>query len=84
MSATISFRVDKESAKQLKELAETTDRTKAWHAEQAMKNYLEMHRWVIDHIEASIKQADAGMLTDHEEVFARVRKRIAKSRKKRA
>jgi RHH-type rel operon transcriptional repressor/antitoxin RelB len=84
MSTTVSFRIDEESAKQLEQLAKATDRTKAWHAEQAMKEYLDLQRWQIEHIRAGIKQADAGMLIDHEEVFSRIRKRIAKTRKKRA
>jgi RHH-type transcriptional regulator, rel operon repressor / antitoxin RelB len=83
-TTTVSLRLDPAKAKRLAELAQSTDRPKSWHLEQALENYLEMHQWQIEHIRASIKQADAGMLGDHEEVFARVRKRIARSRKKQA
>ena len=84
MSTTVSFRLDQESPKQLEELAKATDRTKAWHAEQAMKNYLDLLDWQIRHIRKGIKDAEEGRLTPHEEVFARLRRKIAKGRKKRA
>lgn len=84
MSTTVSFRVKKELAKQLGELAEATDRTKAWHAEQAMKNYLDLQRWQREHIEKSIKAAEEGRLIPHEEVVRGIRRKIEKYRRKRA
>jgi predicted transcriptional regulator len=81
---TISFRIDEKSAKVLDKLAETTDRAKAWHLEQALSNYLQMHRWQLDHIERSRKQIANGEGIPHEEVMATMRRRIARDRKKRA
>jgi RHH-type rel operon transcriptional repressor/antitoxin RelB len=84
MSTTVSFRVSKQISKELSDLAKATDRTKAWHAEQAMKNYLELLDWQIKHIRKGLKEIEEGKGIPHDEVVARMRRRIAKDRKKRA
>jgi predicted transcriptional regulator len=38
--------------------------------------YLEVQRWQIEHIQEGLRQADAGMGVDHEEVPAKWRRRL--------
>jgi predicted transcriptional regulator len=79
---TISMRVNHETASELTELAEATDRPKAWHLEQALKNYLDMHTWQIEHIKKGLADAEAGRLHPHSVAVAKINRMIAKRKRK--
>jgi RHH-type transcriptional regulator, rel operon repressor / antitoxin RelB len=83
MSTTISVRVDPEIEAKLAELARATDRPKSWHLEQALKSYLESQAWQVAHIKKAMESADSGDLIPHDEVRRNIRKRVARSSKKR-
>ena len=83
MSTTVSFRIDQEAARELEELAKTTDRPKSWHAEQAMKNYLDLQRWQIEHIRKGMKDVAEGRVVPHEVVMRKL-DRMIKAAKRRS
>ena len=74
---TISFRIDSDKVGALDQLAEALDRDRSYLLNEAVEAYLDVQRWQIEHIQGSIKQADAGELISHEEV----RKMAAKWRR---
>lgn len=73
----ITFRLDAEKTKALDALAAGMDRDRSWVLNEAVRAYLEVHRWQSDHIAEGLRQADAGKFASHAEVdatFARMRK----------
>lgn len=83
MSTTLSVRVSPEMAAELQKLAESTDRPKSWHLEQALSEYLRIQAWQIEHIEKALEQAKAGKTVPHAEVKRRFKSWI-KSHKRKA
>lgn len=72
-NATLSFRLEEEKVEALDRLAETTDRPRSWHLQQAVDNYLEWHRWKIEHIQQGLDDLDRGDTLSHEEVVGWLR-----------
>jgi len=62
---TISFRIDSDKVNALDFLAKTLDRDRTYLLNEAVAAYLDVQRWQLEHIKASVKQADAGRLIDH-------------------
>ena len=73
---TVSFRLDAQTVAQLDELAEAQARDRTFLLNEAVSAYLDTQRWQIEHIQESIRQADAGMGTPHQEVIAKWRRRL--------
>ena len=81
---TVSLRVSDAVAKELAELAASTDRPKAWHLEQALHNYLELHAWQIRHLKKGLADLEAGRLHSHSvalKSFDRLIKNVKRKRK---
>ena len=76
---TVSFRIDSEKVGALDELAEALDRDRSYLLNEAVAAYLDVQQWQLEHIRASVKQADAGKFISHEEV----KKMAAKWRRRR-
>jgi len=62
---TISFRIDSDKVNALDVLAKALDRDRTYLLNEAVAAYLDVQRWQLEHIKASVKQADAGRLIDH-------------------
>ncbi len=66
MSATsepttvITVRVPERMREQIDALAKSTDRTRQYHALEAIRRYIESEAWQVDLIKERIRQADAG------------------------
>jgi predicted transcriptional regulator len=73
---TISFRLEADKVAALDRLAKAQTRDRTFLLSQAVDAYLEVQQWQIEHIEESLRQADAGMGTDHETVKAKWRRRL--------
>ncbi len=73
---TVSFRLDAERLAELDELAKTQARDRTYLLSQAVDAYLEVQRWQVEHINESIRQADAGMGISHQKVVAKWRRRL--------
>jgi predicted transcriptional regulator len=57
---TISFRIDSDKVNALDVLARALDRDRTYLLNEAVAAYLDVQRWQLEHIKASVKQADAG------------------------
>lgn len=76
---TVSFRIDSDKVQALDELAESLDRDRTYLLNEAIAAYLDVQQWQMKHIQASIKQADAGQFISHEDA----KKMAAKWRRRR-
>jgi len=65
---TISFRLDSEKVNALDDLAEALDRDRSYLLNEAVAAYLDLQQWHILQIKASIQEAEAGKLIEHDEV----------------
>jgi len=68
----MTLRLDADTLSRLNELASITDRSKAWLAAQAVKDYLDLNEWQTKAISEAVKRADRpdAKFYDHEEVDA--------------
>ncbi len=66
----ISVRISADKVEELDELAEVTDRSRAWHVEQALAAYLDLQRWQLRHIQKGLEQLEAGEGIPQEEIEA--------------
>lgn len=67
---TITFRLAADEAKELDAVAASLDRDRSWVLTEAVRAYLELHRWQVRHIQEGIRQADAGIFATQAEVDA--------------
>lgn len=72
-TVSISFRISENKAKQLEQLAEATDRPKSWLLERALDDYLDVHTWQVEHMEAGLRELREGAGVPHEEVLDRLK-----------
>lgn len=56
----VTIRISAGKIQDLDELATATDRTRAWHVEQALDAYLDLQRWQVRHIAEGLAQLEAG------------------------
>jgi RHH-type rel operon transcriptional repressor/antitoxin RelB len=64
---SVTVRLDQETVAFLDKLANVEDRDRSYLIKQAVKNFVQLHRWQIEEIEEAVKEADAGLfLTDKE------------------
>ena len=54
----MTLRLDRDTIRRLNELAQATDRSKAWLAAQAVKTYLDLNEWQIVAIREAVAKAD--------------------------
>lgn len=64
----ISFQIDSDKVDALDALAKALDRDRTYLLNEAVEAYLDLQQWQLEHIKASIKQADAGLLINHREI----------------
>ena len=64
----ISFRIRKTRAKALTRLAKNTERSRSWHIERAVEDYLEIQAWQLKQIELGLADVEAGRTIPHEEI----------------
>ena len=72
---TVSFRLEPEKVAALDRLAKAQTRDRTFLLNEAVDAYLDVQRWQIEHIQEGLRQADAGMGTNHEKVRAKWRRR---------
>jgi len=65
---TVSFRLDSEKVSALDMLAKALDRDRTYLLNEAIATYLDTQQWQLEHIQKSIKQADAGRFIEHQEI----------------
>lgn len=69
---TISVHVDDDVFHQVGALADQLDRSKSWVVSDALRPYLDHHRWMIAETKVTLDEVRAGMaeLRDHADVAA--------------
>ncbi len=74
---TITFRLDSDKKKALDAIAVGLDRDRSYVLNEAIRSYLEIYRWQVEHIKEGLRQADAGHFASESrvsEAFAKWRK----------
>jgi predicted transcriptional regulator len=70
MSTTMTVRLDEDLKARLELLAEATQRSKSFLAEEAIRQYVELNEWQVQEVHAAIAEANAGDFADDDEVRA--------------
>ena len=65
---TITFRLDAAQKKDLDAIAASLDRDRSYVLKEAVRSYLEIHRWRIAHIKEGLQQAKAGHFASEKDV----------------
>lgn len=81
-TVNLSFRTAETTRDALDQIAKSVDRNRNWLINEAIENYLELHRWQIEQIEQGIADSDAGRTRSIGEVRKHFAKRVAADRKK--
>ena len=58
--APISVRIGTKERKALDQVAKSLDRDRSYVINEAVKNYLALYEWQIEHITEGVRQADRG------------------------
>ena len=66
-----SVRLDEETLSRIGQMADAIDRPRAWLMAQAIKQYVEREDGFIQDVQKGIEAADAGRLSNHEDVKAK-------------
>jgi len=71
-SKTMTLRLDADTLARLDELAEATDRSKAWLAAEAVKTYIALNEWQTKAIRDAVNRANRrdARFVSHEDVDA--------------
>lgn len=69
-SQIISIRITQKLQEKLDYLATVTKRSKSWHVQKALREYIEVQAWQAKEIQKAIKEADEGKFATDEEVNA--------------
>lgn len=80
---TVTFRVDADKKRALDAIAAGLDRDRSYVLNEAIRFYLEIYRWQVEHVKEGLRQANAGRFASESEVagaFARWRKGKAKAK----
>ena len=64
----ITFRLDIDKKKALDAVAAGLDRDRSYILNEAIRSYLDLYRWQIDHVKEGVRQADAGFFAANSEV----------------
>jgi len=75
---SITFRLDPTKKKALDDVASLLDRDRSYILNQAVDQYLDLHRWQVTHIRTGLREAKAGKFAPDRAVaaaFARFRRR---------
>jgi predicted transcriptional regulator len=58
--ATMTVRIDPKTKESLDAIAETLDRDRSYVVNEALEDYIQTHRWQVQHIRQGMREADAG------------------------
>lgn len=67
-SALISVRVPTSIAQRLETLAKSVERSKSYIAAEAIEEYLDIHEWQVQAIQAGLKEIEQGAVIDFVDV----------------
>jgi predicted transcriptional regulator len=75
MTIQISFRTEEKVREELDRIARSLDRSRNWVINEAIANYIDLHKWQLDQIKRGIRDSEEGRTFTTEEVEARLKKR---------
>ena len=64
----MTVRVDPRMRKELDGIAAALERDRSYVVNEALKVYVDIHQWQIDHIRKGLREADAGKFASDSEV----------------
>jgi predicted transcriptional regulator len=64
----MTVRVDPRTRKELDGIAAALERDRSYVVNEALKAYIGVHQWQIDHIRQGLREADAGKFASETEV----------------
>ena len=74
MSTTMTLRIEDDVKARLDDLAAATQRSKSYHAAEAIREYVANNEWQVREIQAAIREADADDFASDADVAAIARK----------
>lgn len=77
----LTLRIDTRLRKKLDKLAESTQRSRAFLAAEAIREYVDVNEWQVEEIKKGVAEADAGDFASDEEAektIARLTRRRAR------
>jgi predicted transcriptional regulator len=74
MKETLTVRVESQTRESIDAIAEATNRDRSFVINEAISAYIEVYRWQVEHIQAAIREADAGRFVPEAEVKRRIRR----------
>jgi predicted transcriptional regulator len=72
----VTFRVDPAKVEQLEQIAKSLDRDRSYVLNEAIDNYIELHRWQLAEIEAGIADEEAGRTYSTDQVREHIHRYI--------
>ncbi len=75
---TMTVRIEPGTRKVLDKIADALERDRTYVVNEALKSYIDVHQWQIDHIRQGIRDADAGRFAtaaDVKRVMSRLRRK---------
>lgn len=58
--ATLTVRIETNTREALDAIAATLDRDRSYVVNEALEDYIETHRWQVEHIRRGLREAEAG------------------------
>jgi predicted transcriptional regulator len=82
MSVTLNFRTEESKRDEIDRIAKSLDRDRTWVLNEAVSNYLDLHRWQLEHIENGMRNQAEGRTYSTAEARARLAKYSARHKGK--
>jgi predicted transcriptional regulator len=73
-TATLTVRIDPEMKAELDAIAAARDRDRSYLVKEALREYLEVQKWHVEHLQQGLREADAGTFVSE----AKMKKTIAR------
>jgi RHH-type rel operon transcriptional repressor/antitoxin RelB len=85
-TSTMTIRLPETIKNKLEDLAQATDRSKAYLAAKAIEEFVAAQEWQIQAIQAAVKEADSpqARFVEHEAVVKKMQARIARHQGKKS
>jgi len=77
VSEPLTLRLERRTKARLDKLAKATERSRAFLAAEAVKQYLELNEWQIAAIREGLRDAEQGRFVSHERLKAKWERRLA-------
>jgi len=79
-SINVTFRTEAQKRDELDRLAKSLDRDRSYLLNEAVDQYLELHRWQLKQIDKGLADIKAGRFKSLEEVRAKFKRKAAETR----